>query len=40
LRKNNLLKQIIEGKIEKRLRRGRRSKQLPGDIKAKDDFGN
>ena len=44
LRRNCLLKQVIEGKIEGRVevtgRRGRRRKQLLDDLKGQEDTGN
>jgi len=42
--RNCLLKQVIEGKIEGRLevtgRGGRRPRQLPDDLKKREDVGN
>jgi hypothetical protein len=44
LRRNCLLKHVIEGKIKGRIevmgRRGRRCKQLLDDLKEKEDTGN
>jgi hypothetical protein len=40
LRRNCLLKHVIEGRIEMTGRRGRRRKQLLDDLKKKEDTGN
>jgi hypothetical protein len=39
LRRDCLLKHVIEGKIEGRRRRGRKRKQLLDDLKEKEDTG-
>jgi hypothetical protein len=40
MNRNCLLKHIIEGKIEGRIRRGRRRKQLLDDVKERQETGN
>jgi hypothetical protein len=40
LRRNGLLKHVIEGKIEGNRRRGSRRKQLLEDIKERENAGN